>query len=213
MRLAAHFPPCVAPETEDPMTDTPALRKAVFLDRDGVINVKLPEDRYVTVVSEFQFLPGVTGALSLLMEIGFLLVVITNQRGIARGFMTPEDLEAVHRFMQEELGKSSVVLDGLYYCPHDDHEYCDCRKPEPGMIVAACRDLGIDPTESYMVGDSASDIDAGRRAGTRTVRIGPEHDSNADMVFGSLPEFAAFLKQQAGTSVLSRSDAPGKPQE
>jgi D-glycero-D-manno-heptose 1,7-bisphosphate phosphatase len=179
------------------MTDCPALRKAVFLDRDGVINVKLPENRYVREASEFEFLPGVAPALSKLREMGFLLVVITNQRGIARGFMTPEDLGRVHRFMETELGKSSVVLDGLYYCPHDNHEYCDCRKPEPGMIVAACRDLGIDPTASYMVGDSVSDIDAGRRAGTRTVRIAREHDPNADMVFPSLPDFVTFLQQQA----------------
>ncbi len=193
------------------MTHSAGLKRAVFLDRDGVINVKLPENRYVRNSSEFAFLPGVAEALSVLREMGFFLVVITNQRGIARGFMTPDDLRHVHRFMEEELGKSGVELDGLYHCPHDDHEYCDCRKPEPGMIVAACRDLGIDPAKSYMVGDSASDIDAGRRAGTRTVRIGLDRDSNADMVFPSLPEFVTFLQQQARMRVPCRSDSSGEP--
>jgi D-glycero-D-manno-heptose 1,7-bisphosphate phosphatase len=195
------------------MTHTAAHKKAVFLDRDGVINVKLPENRYVRNSSEFEFLPGVAEALSMLREIGFRLVIITNQRGIARGLMSPEELERVHRFMEEELGKSSVEIDGLYYCPHDDHEYCECRKPEPGMILAACRDLGIDPAESYMVGDSASDVDAGRRAGTRTVRIAADHDPNADMVFPSLPAFVAFLQHRARKRVPSLADSSGELQE
>jgi D-glycero-D-manno-heptose 1,7-bisphosphate phosphatase len=170
--------------------------KAIFLDRDGVINVKLPKDSYVSRTSDFELLPGVAEALSLLKRLGYLLVVITNQRGIARGFMTDEDLGQVHCFMDNLLQDSGVLLDGLYFCPHDECEYCDCRKPEPGMIVAACKDLGIDPQLSFMVGDSPSDIDAGRRAGAQTVRIGPTRDDQADFTFPSLSDFADFLRRE-----------------
>jgi D-glycero-D-manno-heptose 1,7-bisphosphate phosphatase len=169
-------------------------RKAVFLDRDGVINTKLPEDRYVTAPSEFHLLEGVVEALLTLKELGYLLVVTTNQRGVGRGFMTPEDLDRVHRYMEQELNKRGVMLDRICHCPHRRSEACSCRKPEPGMIVTAAKDLGIDVAESYMVGDSPSDIEAGRRAGTRTVLIGKREDADPDARFDSLLDFALFLK-------------------
>ena len=169
-------------------------RKAIFLDRDGVINRKLPEDAYVRNPAEFEFLPGVMEALAVMKDLGFLLVVTTNQRGIGRGLMTDGDLEAVHRHMLSELEKHCVALDGVYYCPHDLFEQCGCRKPEPGMILAACNDLRVDLSRSYMVGDSPSDVAAGQRAGTRTVRIGAAQDGDADMVFVNLLDFAHFLE-------------------
>jgi D,D-heptose 1,7-bisphosphate phosphatase len=170
------------------------LRNAVFLDRDGVINGKLPEDRYVREVSEFEFLPGVFEALTTLKELGFMLVLVTNQRGIARELMSVDDLERVHGFMQSELKRRSMPLDAIYHCPHEKFEGCACRKPEPGMLLAACRDHGIDPSTSFMVGDSVKDVIAGKRAGVRTVRIADEDDSGADMVFPSLLAFALFMK-------------------
>ncbi|MGB6068609.1 MAG: HAD family hydrolase [Desulfomonilaceae bacterium] len=173
--------------------DLPKRQKAVFLDRDGVINRKLAETAYITKISEFYFLPGVLEALSTLKRLGFLLVLITNQRGIARGFMTDRDLEEVHEYMQGELRKQSSALDAIYHCPHEEFEYCACRKPEPGMILAASRDLNIDLSASYMVGDSPSDICAGRGAGVQTVCVGPERHDDADMVFPSLLDFARFL--------------------
>lgn len=177
----------------------PPKRRAVFLDRDGVINVKLPENRYVSCTSEFTLLPGVGRALRTLGRLGYLLVIVTNQRGIGRGLMTHEQLEAVHEFMRNEFSKRGVALDGLYYCPHDECDRCGCRKPEPGMLVAAQRDLNIDLAASYMVGDSPSDISAGRRAGTGTVRITVGEDEAADLVFPSLPAFAQFLEKQCET--------------
>ena len=172
------------------------LRNAIFLDRDGVINRKLPEYGYVRNVSEFEFLPGVFEALTTLKELGFMLVLVTNQRGIARGFMSVDDLDRVHGFMQSELDRNSAPMDRIYYCPHEEFEGCSCRKPEPGMLLAACRDYGIDPSTSYMVGDSAKDVLAGKRAGTRTVRIATEDDSGADLVFPSLLAFARFLREE-----------------
>jgi D-glycero-D-manno-heptose 1,7-bisphosphate phosphatase len=168
---------------------------AVLLDRDGVINVKLPEDCYVACYSEFRFLPGVVEALAALRSLGYLLVIVTNQRGIARGLMTAQDLDVVHRAMVEHLRSAGVELDGIYHCPHDRDEGCDCRKPRPGMILRAVRELGIDLARSYMVGDSAADVAAGKSAGAITVRIGDLSDLNADMAFGSLREFADHLSQ------------------
>lgn len=170
------------------------LRKAIFLDRDGVINVRRTEVTYVSDRSQFTLLPGVPEALAMLRDMGFLLVVITNQRGIARGFMTHEDLADVHGYMESELAATGVNFDRVYYCPHEEFENCGCRKPDPGMILSAIQDLGIDPAHSFMVGDSPSDIEAGHRAGTRTVRITDEPDAIADYTFPSLLEFASFLR-------------------
>lgn len=171
-------------------------RRAVFLDRDGVINAKLPEGRYVRYASEFKLLPGVVQALRTLEKLGYLRVVITNQRGIGRGLMTKEELKAVHNHMHEELGIDGARLDAVYFCPHDEWENCACRKPQPGMILDAGRDLEIDLDSSYMVGDSPSDIGAGKRAGTRTVRLTEGIDETADLVFPNLASFARFLAAQ-----------------
>lgn len=168
--------------------------KAIFLDRDGVINFKLPENRYVKDKSEFTLIPGVVEALSILKDLEFLLVVITNQRGIARGFMTENDLARVHESMLTELQAQGARVDGIYYCPHDEFEGCTCRKPEPGMVLAASRDFSIDLSRSFVVGDSPSDVAAGRRAGVRTVRISTEEDEDADFTFSSLIDFALFLR-------------------
>ncbi len=135
--------------------------RAVFLDRDGVINQKLPNDRYVKEPSELAILPGIVEALSILKELGFLLIIVTNQRGIGRGIMTSRDLEKVHGFLESTLGEKGIVLDQIFHCPHDESENCFCRKPRPGMLIAASRRFGIDLDRSYMVGDSESDVKAG----------------------------------------------------
>jgi len=181
-------------------------RSAVFLDRDVVINVKLSDNRYVARVPEFEFLPGVVEALSILRELGFVLVVVTNQRGIAKGLMTAEDLHRVHKHMVEALGGKGVSLDAIYYCPHEEYENCACRKPKPGMLLDAARDLGLDLSVSYMVGDSLSDMDAGRNAGTRTVCIGDDSGDQADLVFASLLDFALFLKEKYGQKAKARAE-------
>jgi histidinol-phosphate phosphatase family protein len=152
----------------------------------------------VRSVDEFQFLSGAVEGLARLRALGFGLVVVTNQRGIARGFMTPEDLDEVHAFMKCELARNGVQLDGIYVCPHEVSEDCPCRKPKPGLILTAARELEVDPARSYMVGDSASDVEAGKRAGARTVRIGREDESGADMVFPSLLDFAVFMETHDG---------------
>jgi D-glycero-D-manno-heptose 1,7-bisphosphate phosphatase len=147
------------------------MKRAVFIDRDGVINRKAPEGEYVTRWEDFHFLSGVAEAISLLDRAGWSVIVISNQRCIAKGLLTIAELETIHRKMLEELVKSGAKLDGIYYCPHDQEPPCACRKPSPGMLLAAAKDHQIDLTSSWMVGDSESDMEAGKRAGCRTVRI------------------------------------------
>ncbi len=169
--------------------------KAVFLDRDGVINRKLPEDQYVCNHEEFDLLPGVRAALSIFSRLGYLLVVVTNQRGIARGLMDENALDSVHDYMKLRLSERGVSLNGLYYCPHDRDEGCQCRKPRPGMILNAAKDLNIDLGSSFMIGDSDSDIAAAINAGVRAVRISGEQDPKACFTFQTLLDFAHHLER------------------
>lgn len=146
--------------------------RCVFLDRDGVINKKAPEGDYIKSWGEFEFLPGVKEAIRKLNGQGFLAIIISNQRGIAKGVMTEDDLEEINTKMGEELRKETAAIDGIYYCPHDIEDYCGCRKPEPGLLLRAAREHDIDLGRSWMIGDSESDIEAGKRAGCKTILIG-----------------------------------------
>jgi len=148
------------------------LRPAVFVDRDGVINRRLPGD-YVRSWEQFRFLPGARAGLRLLRESGYLLVIITNQRGIGRGLMTEADLAEVHRRLQVELGRAGAGVDAILHCPHDTPVGCDCRKPRPGMIERAFRTFPVDRSRSWVVGDSTSDIEAGRAAGLPGILVVP----------------------------------------
>jgi len=145
--------------------------KSVFLDRDGVINLKSPEGDYIKKWDEFRFLPGVIEALGRLNQAGYLIMIITNQRGIAKGLMTEEDLKEIHAKMSEEIKKSGTKIDGIYYCPHSEEDHCNCRKPKIGLFLEAKKDHHIEMGKSYLVGDSESDILAGRRAGCKTILI------------------------------------------
>lgn len=146
------------------------MNKAVFLDRDGVIN---DGTLYYTYrIEDFKFNADVFESLQLLVKAGFLLVVITNQGGIAKGIYSDADVEQVHTYMLQELHKHNIPLAGIYYCPHhSDVSECDCRKPKPGMILQAMRDLNIDPAQSYMIGDSKRDIEAANAAGVKGILI------------------------------------------
>jgi len=136
--------------------------KAIFLDRDGVIN----EDfGYVHRVQDFRFLPGVFEALRHFKALGYKLILVTNQSGIGRGYYNKEDFENLTRWMQERLQKEGVELDAIYHCPHHPKANCACRKPEPGMIVQAIKEHGIDAKNSWMIGDKPSDIEAAKKAG------------------------------------------------
>ena len=147
------------------------MTKAVFLDRDGVINKKPPEGDYVTCWEDFKFLPGVVEAIAQLNRAGFCVIVITNQRCIAKGLMTVAELETIHRRMSESLAEHGARIDAIYYCPHEMKPICRCRKPSPGMLLDAARDYGIELPASWMIGDSDIDIEAGNNAGCKTARL------------------------------------------
>jgi D-glycero-D-manno-heptose 1,7-bisphosphate phosphatase len=148
------------------------MNKAVFLDRDGVINV---DNGYVSQRDDFKFIEGVIDACKKAKEKGYLLVVITNQSGIARGYFTEEQFHTLTEWMDWSMADRGVDLDGIYYCPHhSEHgigEYkvnCDCRKPKPGMLFDAIKELNIDVKQSILIGDKVSDLQAGIAAGVET---------------------------------------------
>jgi D-glycero-D-manno-heptose 1,7-bisphosphate phosphatase len=144
---------------------------AVFLDRDGIINRKAPSGEYVTRWEDFHLLPGVAEGIALLNRAGFRVVVVTNQRGIAKGLMTVADLEDIHKRMLDSLARAGATINEIYYCPHDKKPVCRCRKPAPGMLLDAARSHGIELPASWMIGDSDIDIEAGKNAGCRTARL------------------------------------------
>jgi D-glycero-D-manno-heptose 1,7-bisphosphate phosphatase len=144
--------------------------ETIFLDRDGVINRKCPEGQYVTCWAEWEFLPNAVEALRLLKARGLRLILVTNQRGVARGLMTAADLDILHARLQAALG-ASAALDAIYACPHD-HNSCDCRKPQSGLLLRAQRDdPAIDFARAAIIGDALSDLEAGARVGCRTFLV------------------------------------------
>lgn len=157
-------------------------RPAAFIDRDGVLNRRLPGDVYVTCADELELLPYAVECLRTIHERGYALVVVTNQRGIARGLMTEEDLAAVHGKLRAECEAGGAPLVAIYHCPHNRDTGCDCRKPEPGMLVRAAKEHDLDLARSLLIGDSESDVEAGRRAGVpHCVLIASNADWSAEL--------------------------------
>jgi D-glycero-D-manno-heptose 1,7-bisphosphate phosphatase len=167
------------------------VNRAIFLDRDGVINQRPVEGEYITRWEDFHILPGVAESISLLNRAGFRVIVITNQRCVAKHQITEAALQEMHRRMLEVLSAQGATLDAVYYCPHDHEPACQCRKPQPGMILEAAQAWSIDLKASWMIGDSSSDIEAGRRAGCKTIYISgktAEIPTSADFTVASLLE-------------------------
>lgn len=142
--------------------------RAVFVDRDGTLNVNID---YLSDPERYQLYPGVAEGLRLLREHGFLIVVITNQSGIARGFFDERTLERVHERMRAELARRGAGVDAIYYCPHHPDEGCACRKPGTALFERAARELGIDLRRSFVIGDTYMDVAAGRRVGAGTALV------------------------------------------
>lgn len=145
------------------------VRRAVFLDRDGVVNRSVVRDGRPyppATLAEFEFLPGVPEAVADLRAAGFAVAVVTNQPDLATGKADPIAVEAMHELVRRTLG-----VDGIWMCRHTDADGCSCRKPKPGMILEAAAALGADPARSFMVGDRWRDIEAGHAAGCATVFI------------------------------------------
>jgi D-glycero-D-manno-heptose 1,7-bisphosphate phosphatase len=181
------------------------MNKAAFLDRDGVINVKAPEGQYVTRWEQVRFLPGVAAAISKLNQSGFLVVVISNQRCVAKGLVTEEQVAALHRRISKELAGQGAVIDAVYFCPHGTEPPCVCRKPAPGMLLQAAKDHQIDLGSSWMIGDSDADIAAGNSAGCKTILLGNRKSSSANA-----PDFAAESLLDATEKIVASESLSAK---
>ena len=187
-----------------------STRRAVFVDRDGVL---IREVNHLTAPSQIEILPGVPEALRRLRDAGWAVVVITNQSVVARGMVTEEGLREIHATLESLLRARGAVLDAIYYCPHHPEGavaayriVCDCRKPRAGLLLRAAADLGVDPAISVMVGDAASDIEAGRGAGCRTVLLraaGETGATRADHVASNLAAAADWILATPATSGAS----------
>lgn len=168
------------------------LKSAVFVDRDGTIN---EESGYLFRKEDCRFIPGSIEAIAQLSRDGFLVVVVTNQSGIARGYYNEADLEQLHRYMSCEIAAAGGKVAGWYHCPHHpdypaDAAQCDCRKPLPGMLHRAASELGIDLASSWMIGDKIADIKAGIAAGCQAILVKTGYGEEAA---ASAPEGVAVL--------------------
>jgi D-glycero-D-manno-heptose 1,7-bisphosphate phosphatase len=173
--------------------------RTAFLDRDGTINEPAAKGEYVTSPEEIRLLPGAAEAIRLLGEHGAKVVVVTNQRGIALGKMSEADLRRVNERLVEDLARDGAHLDAILHCPHHEGT-CECRKPGTGMFERAAREIeGVELEGAAMVGDTARDIEAGRRLGLTTVRIGSmaAGEPAADHEVADLPAAVHWLIDDA----------------
>lgn len=188
------------------------MKKVIFLDRDGTINV---EKDYLHKIEDFQFEEGALEGLKIFKELGYKVVVVTNQSGIARGYYTENDLQKLNNYMMEKVKEAGGEIEKCFYCPHHPEkgieEYkvqCSCRKPESGMLLEAQKEFDIDLKNSFIVGDKISDIEAGERVGVTPVLVETGYGKKTlakekitCMVFNNLKEFAEKLKKQSEEKV------------
>jgi histidinol-phosphate phosphatase family protein len=175
-------------------------RPVVVLDRDGTI---IEEREYLADPKQVQLIPGVGAALRELKQIGFGLVVLTNQSGIGRGFFDEAQLKRIHKRLEHLLEAEGVYLDGLYFCPHKPDDDCFCRKPKLGLIQKASEELGFSPEASIVIGDKACDIDMGRMAGAMTflvrtgygAQVAAEENVTADFIVDDLPAATQAIRR------------------
>lgn len=195
-----------------PSMKSQAQRRFVVLDRDGTV---IQEREYLSDPEQVKLIPGVGAALRELNQMGFGLVVITNQSGIGRGFFDNEQLHRVHYRLRELLDAQGVHLDGLYVCPHEPADDCSCRKPKLGLLQKASAELGFSLEKSIVIGDKASDIEMGRRAGALTFLVRTGYGAQVAAATTAQPDYlvddlsAAVdvirrMIESEGTQILSR---------
>jgi D,D-heptose 1,7-bisphosphate phosphatase len=176
-------------------------RSAVFLDRDGTIiyDVGYPNDP-----EQVCLLPGVEEAMTVLQDRGFLLIIISNQSGIGRGYITVDQAEKVHNEVVSSLAGRGVSIDASYYCPHAPEDRCQCRKPLPTLLFRAAKEFDIDLANSFMVGDKQIDMEAGKNAGCHAVHLGIASISDTD---DPLADYVAKDWREISTYILKRVGA------
>jgi len=188
-----------------PPTGPARLRRALFVDRDGTLN---PDLHYLKDAERLELFRGVGAALRLAREHGELIVCVTNQSGVERGFYTVEDVERIHRRLNELLGRAQARVDAFYFCPHAPEHGCACRKPGTELFERARRDLSLDLASSAIIGDRLLDIEAGRRVGLLTALVRtPGHEQEVDRELAAaqvVPDLAADTFPGAVARILAR---------
>ncbi len=171
------------------------MQKAVFFDRDGIVNRRYTGD-YVKSIDEFVFLPDFFKLFALFKRLNFACILATNQQCIGKWIITEEKLKNIHDYMQQNIySATGYKFDGIYFCPHLSSDNCPCRKPKAGMFEQAIKKFDIDQSKSWTIGDSVSDVIAGKTVGTNTVLIGDFKDINeADYIFQDLAAAYNFFK-------------------
>ena len=168
------------------------MKRAIFLDRDGVINI---DKNYVHKIEDFEFAKGAKEALKHFLDDRYILIVITNQSGIGRGYYTKKDFEKLTNWMLNELKKDSIFIKKVYFCPHKPEDKCECRKPNPKMILDAKKEFNLDLKNSWLIGDKESDIEAGLNAGIKkTILIG-DRPSKAKYVVKSILDTISIIRK------------------
>ncbi|WP_458396762.1 D-glycero-beta-D-manno-heptose 1,7-bisphosphate 7-phosphatase [Campylobacter sp.] len=163
--------------------------KALFLDRDGVINY---DPGYVYRIEDFEFMPGIFEALAGFMALGYEIFVVTNQSGIGRGYYSEDDFAKLSKYMIDEFKSYGVEIKKIYHCPHTPSDDCNCRKPKPGMILQALDEFNISLKDSLMIGDKPSDLEAARKAGVKSGYLIGQNDGE----FKSVLEVLEYIKGQ-----------------
>jgi D-glycero-D-manno-heptose 1,7-bisphosphate phosphatase len=163
-------------------------KRCVILDRDGTV---IEDKDYLADPDGVELCPQAGEGLRAIAAMGLGLVIVTNQSGIARGYFSEEDLQAIHRRMSDVLFSCGVRLDGLYYCPHGPDEGCSCRKPAPAMVKRAAEELGFDPARSFVIGDKASDIQLGHNVGATTILVRTGNGRRTEMENAATPDHVA----------------------
>jgi D-glycero-D-manno-heptose 1,7-bisphosphate phosphatase len=181
---------------------------AVFLDRDGTLNVKPPEGDYVRSPADFQWLPGAATGAAALADAGFALCVVSNQRGVARGLVDEATLRAIELLIQETLRPLGARVEAFRYCRHELRDGCPCRKPAPGMILGLARERGLNLQRSWMIGDAHSDITAGKAAGCMTALLGEPTESRGEAI---APDLVTRSLLDASEQIVSRPETMAAP--
>lgn len=184
------------------------MNKAVFLDKDGTI---IEDVGYMQTPEQIRFIPGSIEAIKMLNEAGYKVVIISNQAGVARGLVTEDMLQTIDKVLHKRILNGGAHVDGIYYCPHHPEygvypykQVCECRKPHPGLIKRAQRDLEINLSQSYMIGDKATDIEAGKRAGTKTIFVLTGQGKEQKEKLKEKPDYITNNLLQATTWILSQ---------
>lgn len=189
------------------MQDSSRIRRAIFLDRDGVLNHNRPD--HVKSLSEFVLLPGALQALARLGKSDLCVVVISNQSAINRGLVSQAVVEAIHQHLLEVVQQAGGRIDAIIYCPHRPEEACRCRKPQPGLLLDAAHKLGIDLRRSFLVGDALSDVQAAMAVGVQPalVRTGRGADQAGLLASHGLQQIPVFEHLLAAVEWILQSDA------